>query len=85
MLIQKAEGGLKKVSDGNMQIVENKHILAYGELMLFFFIIFFSEYRLLLLCSALLITSEDYKSSCDYSCYLVGSLHFRILEIVEIG
>lgn len=31
LLIQKAEGGLKKVSDGNMQIVENKHILAYGE------------------------------------------------------
>lgn len=29
LLIQKAEGGLKKVSDGNMQIVENKHILAY--------------------------------------------------------
>lgn len=29
LLIQKAEGGLKKVSDGNMQIVENKNILAY--------------------------------------------------------
>uniref|UniRef100_A0A0P4W1K0 Gamma-secretase subunit Aph-1 n=1 Tax=Scylla olivacea TaxID=85551 RepID=A0A0P4W1K0_SCYOL len=29
LLIQKAEGGLKKVSDGNVQIVENKHILAY--------------------------------------------------------
>jgi len=29
LLIQKAGGGLKKVSDGNMQIVENKHILAY--------------------------------------------------------
>lgn len=29
LLIQKAEGGLKKVSDGNVQIVENKNILAY--------------------------------------------------------
>ncbi|KAK7077777.1 Aph1ap [Halocaridina rubra] len=29
LLIKKAEGGLKKVSDGNMQIVENKNILAY--------------------------------------------------------
>lgn len=29
LLIQKAEGGLRKVSDGNLQIVENKHILAY--------------------------------------------------------
>ncbi|XP_064115201.1 gamma-secretase subunit Aph-1-like [Macrobrachium nipponense] len=29
LLIQKAEGGLKKVSDGNIQIVENKNILAY--------------------------------------------------------
>lgn len=29
LLIQKAEGGLKKVSEGNIQIVDNKHILAY--------------------------------------------------------
>lgn len=36
MLLQKAEGGLKKVSDGNMQIVENKHILAYGKYYFFY-------------------------------------------------
>merc|ERR1711962_709832 len=29
LLIQKAEGGLKKISEGNIQIVENKNILAY--------------------------------------------------------
>ncbi|XP_076048444.1 gamma-secretase subunit Aph-1 [Oratosquilla oratoria] len=29
ILICKAEGGLKKVSEGNVQIVENKNILAY--------------------------------------------------------
>lgn len=29
LVIKKAEGGLRKVSDGNLQIVENKHILAY--------------------------------------------------------
>ncbi|RXG71418.1 Gamma-secretase subunit Aph-1 [Armadillidium vulgare] len=30
LLIQKAEVGLRKVSEGNIEIVENKHILAYG-------------------------------------------------------
>ncbi len=30
-LLKKAEGGLKKVTtDGNTQLVDNKHILAYG-------------------------------------------------------
>ncbi|KAF2360934.1 Gamma-secretase subunit Aph-1 [Trinorchestia longiramus] len=29
MLIQKAEVGLKKVSEDNLEIIENKHILAY--------------------------------------------------------
>ncbi|MCL4120705.1 UNVERIFIED_CONTAM: hypothetical protein GTU68_023253 [Idotea baltica] len=29
LLIQKAEVGLRKVSEGNVEIVENKHILAY--------------------------------------------------------
>ncbi|KAL7637718.1 UNVERIFIED_CONTAM: hypothetical protein RMT77_011327 [Armadillidium vulgare] len=29
LLIQKAEVGLRKVSEGNIEIVENKHILAY--------------------------------------------------------
>ncbi|XP_064115200.1 gamma-secretase subunit Aph-1-like [Macrobrachium nipponense] len=37
LLIQKAEGGLKKVSDGNIQIVENKNILAYGKVTNFLF------------------------------------------------
>lgn len=31
LLIQKAEVGLRKVSEENLEIVENKHILAYGK------------------------------------------------------
>ena len=31
LLIKKAEVGLKKVSEDNMEIIENKHILAYGK------------------------------------------------------
>jgi anterior pharynx defective protein 1 len=29
-LLRKAEGGLKKVTDANTTLVDNKHILAYG-------------------------------------------------------
>jgi len=31
IILRQAEGGLKKVTDSNTQLVDNKHILAYGK------------------------------------------------------